>query len=414
MTEKELLASLSPKENSVQENQEELASSDLSDVHEEQLSVDKQEIINIDEQETSSDENKLPETSEDAPSELNSQIQGTSPSYVTAEETDKADSSSEVEPAVAEDEEQAPPKEEQEENHEKNEIQVKPSSEVEATKKKEEEKKVPEEPMTLISHLRELRKRLTRVVAVIFVGFFACYGIAKPVYDFLAIPLVVNMPENASLIYTSPPGAFFVYLKVSLVLSFFLSSPYTFYQIWAFIAPGLYREEKRMLIPLSMLSAFFFFAGATFCYFLVFPIAFKFFMGFATDAITPMISIEEYLSFVIKLLIAFGLVFEMPLFAFFLARLGLLTAQKMRKWRKYAVLLTFICAALLTPPDIFSQLLMAGPMLLLYEISVFIVAAVQKKPKKEEKSEDDDDSDEDPEEKKENREFENIPTHDLV
>ncbi len=249
--------------------------------------------------------------------------------------------------------------------------------------KNKEEKKEKEGPMTLLDHLKELRVRLTRIVIIIFVGFFACYSIAEPAYTFLTIPLTENMPEGSTLMYTSPPGAFFVYLKISLLLSFFISSPFTFYQVWAFVAPGLYKEEKKMLIPLSLSSAFFFIGGATFCYYFVFPIAFKFFMGFATTEIIPMISIEEYLSFVLKLLIAFGLVFEMPLFSFFLARMGLLTAQRMRKWRKYAVLAIFIIAALLTPPDIFSQVLMAGPMIFLYEFSILITIFVAKQKKKE-------------------------------
>ncbi len=234
------------------------------------------------------------------------------------------------------------------------------------------------EPMTLLDHLKELRIRLTRIVVVLIIGFFACYAVSELAYNFLTEPLTSNMPANASLIYTSPPGLFFVYLKVAFVLSFFVSSPYTFYQLWAFVAPGLYTEEKKVLIPLALISAFFFIAGAAFCYFMVLPIAFKFFMGFATATITPMISVEEYLSFVLKLLIAFGVVFEMPLFSFFLARMGLVTAKKMRKWRKYSILMMFMTAALLTPPDVFSQTLMAMPMILLYEISIFIAQMVEK------------------------------------
>ncbi len=268
------------------------------------------------------------------------------------------------------------------------------NSQIAKKENKEEVFKEEEAPMTLLEHLKEFRKRLTRIVVIVFIGFFVCYNFAELAYNFLADPLKAAMPEGSSLIYTSPPGAFFVYLKVSLVLSFFATSPYSFYQIWAFIAPGLYKEEKKMLMPLSFFSAFFFISGATFCYYLVFPIAFQFFMGFATDAIVPMISIEEYLSFVLKLLIAFGLVFEMPLFAFFLARLGLLTAQRMRSWRKYAILVIFITAAILTPPDIFSQLLMALPMLVLYEVSVLIAAIVAKK-KVEENAENAEDAEED-------------------
>ncbi len=247
----------------------------------------------------------------------------------------------------------------------------------------DEAEEIEEEPMTLLDHLKELRRRLTRVVLVILVGFFACYPLSELAYNYLSLPLQINLPEGSSLIYTSPAGAFFVYLKISLVLSFFLSSPFSFYQVWAFVAPGLYKEEKLVLMPLAFFSAFFFLSGAAFCYFLVFPIAFEFFMGFATDTIIPMISIEEYLSFVLKLLLAFGLVFEMPLFAFFLARMGLITVERMRKWRKYAILMMFILAAILTPPDVFSQTLMALPMMVLYEISVLIVATIEKKKIKE-------------------------------
>lgn len=236
-----------------------------------------------------------------------------------------------------------------------------------------------EEPMTLIGHLNELRRRLTRVVIMVLVGFIACYGVAEPLYAWLSEPLKAALPEGSKLIYTSPQGAFFVYLKVALVTSIFATSPFTFYQLWAFIAPGLYKEEKQAIAPLAFFSAFFFLAGASFCYFLVFPIAFRFFMGFATDVIVPMISVEEYLSFALKLLIAFGLVFEMPLFAYFLAKMGLLTPDMMRRQRKYAVLAIFVAAALLTPPDVFSQCLMAAPMLLLYEASIYVAAVSRKK-----------------------------------
>ena len=236
-----------------------------------------------------------------------------------------------------------------------------------------------DEPMTLLGHLSEMRRRLARMVIMVILGFIACYGVAEPVYAWLSEPLQSALPDGSKLIYTSPQGAFFVYLKVALVSSIFVTSPFSFYQIWAFIAPGLYREEKQAVAPLAFFSAFFFLAGASFCYFLVFPLAFRFFMGFSTDVIVPMISVEEYLSFALKLLIAFGLVFEMPLFAHFLARLGVLSPDMMRRKRKYAVLLIFIAAAILTPPDVFSQCLMAAPMLLLYEVSVWVAALAKKR-----------------------------------
>ena len=175
-------------------------------------------------------------------------------------------------------------------------------------------------------------------------------------------------------------------MKVAFVAGVFVACPFLFYQIWAFIAPGLYEEEKKYIIPLALSSALFFILGGVFCYFGVFPFAFEFFMSYSTDNIVAMLSIDEYLSFALKMVLAFGLIFEMPLFSFFLARMGLITAQKMREVRKYAILAIFVVAAILTPPDVVSQLLMAMPMLLLYEISILVAAAFGRK-KKEKKEE---------------------------
>jgi sec-independent protein translocase protein TatC len=242
-------------------------------------------------------------------------------------------------------------------------------------------------PMSILGHLNELRRRLFRVVIIVILGFVAFYGVSEPLYAFLSAPLKACMPEGSKLIYTSPQGAFFTYMKVALVASLFGTSPFSFYQLWAFIAPGLYKEEKRAVLPLAFCSSLFFLAGASFCFFLVFPIAFQFFMGFATDTIVPMISVEEYLSFALKLLIAFGIVFEMPLFAYFLSRFGILSPAFLRRSRRYAILVIFIVAAILTPPDVFSQCLMALPMLLLYEVSIYVSAAAYRK--KTEKKEND-------------------------
>ena len=258
-----------------------------------------------------------------------------------------------------------------------------------------------DEPMSILGHLNELRRRLFRIVIIVILGFVAFYGVSEPLYGFLSAPLQACMPEGSKLIYTSPQGAFFTYMKVALVASLFGTSPFSFYQLWAFIAPGLYREEKKAILPLAFCSSIFFLAGAAFCFFLVFPIAFQFFMGFATDTIVPMISVEEYLSFALKLLLAFGIVFEMPLFAYFLSRFGLLTPEFMRRTRRYAILVIFIVAAILTPPDVFSQCLMALPMLVLYEVSIYVSAMAYKK--KEDKTEPQpapDDEDEDEEEEK--------------
>lgn len=238
-------------------------------------------------------------------------------------------------------------------------------------------------PMPLMGHLNELRRRLFRIVIMVILGFVAFYGVSEQLYAYLSEPLRSCLPEGSKLVYTSPQGAFFTYMKVALVASIFGTSPFSFYQIWAFIAPGLYREEKRAVLPLAFFSSIFFLAGASFCFLLVFPIAFQFFMGFTTESIVPMISVEEYLSFALKLLIAFGVVFEMPLFAYFLARFGLLSPEFMRRTRRYAILVVFIVAAILTPPDVFSQVLMALPMLVLYEASIYVAKVAYRKKTKD-------------------------------
>lgn len=240
----------------------------------------------------------------------------------------------------------------------------------------------PEKTMTLLDHLGELRSRLVRGFVAVLIAFFGCYGFAKELFHALSQPLLAVMPADAKFIYTGVAEGFFVDLKVGFVAALFVASPYLFYQIWAFVAPGLYEEEKRYAIPLALCSAVFFIGGAAFCYLVVFPFAFTFFLSYSTESIVAMLSISEYLSFALKMLIAFGLIFEMPLFAFFLARMGLITAQKMRRARKYAVLGVFIVAAILTPPDVFSQILMACPMLLLYEISILVAAVAGRKKEK--------------------------------
>ena len=251
----------------------------------------------------------------------------------------------------------------------------------------EEEEPEEEKPMTLLDHLGELRKRLVRGFLAVLIGFFACYGFAQQLFYYLSLPLLKVMPADSKFIYTGVAEGFFVDMKVAFVAGLFAACPFLFYQIWAFIAPGLYEEEKRYVLPLALFSAFFFLLGGVFCYFGVFPFAFEFFMSYSTGNIVAMLSIDEYLGFALKMLIAFGLIFEMPLFSFFLARMGLITAQKMRDVRKYAVLAVFVIAAILTPPDVFSQLMMAGPMLVLYEISIWVAALVGKKKAKKTEAE---------------------------
>lgn len=242
--------------------------------------------------------------------------------------------------------------------------------------------------MGLLDHLNELRARLAKACLAVAIGFGICWVFVDPLFDTLIRPLLAVLPEGTHAQYTTLPEAFFTRMYIALVAGIFLASPAIFYQIWAFVAPGLYDEEKRYILPIAFLSAIFFIAGAVFCYFIVFPYAFRFFISFSTPDIVITPKVSDYLSFTIKLLFAFGLIFEMPIFTFFLARLGILTAGMMRKGRKFAIVGIFIVAAILTPPDVLSQVLMAVPMLLLYEISIGVAAIFGKK-KTEDKTQED-------------------------
>ncbi len=240
--------------------------------------------------------------------------------------------------------------------------------------------------MGLLDHLEELRTRLFKAIIAAFIGMLACLAFSKQIFDWLMQPLYQYLPENSSMIYTAPHGAFFAYLKVAFVSGIFLTSPYIFYQIWLFVKPGLYAHERKYLIPISFCSAVLFVGGALFGYFIIFPYAYKFFMGFANVHITPMIVMKEGFSFALRLLIAFGVVFELPLVIFFLARLGLVTPKTLRKKRKYALLFAFMLSAMLTPPDVFTQAFMAGPLIVLYEVGVIVAVFFGKKePKKKNK-----------------------------
>lgn len=237
-------------------------------------------------------------------------------------------------------------------------------------------------PMGLLDHLNELRWRLVRCFIAALVGFCLCWAVVEPLFDILTLPLNNALGAvGAHAQYTSMPEPFFTRMLVAFVAGLFISSPFIFYQIWAFIAPGLYDEEKRFIIPVAVISALFFIGGGLFCYFIVFPYAFNFFIGFSTQSIQITPRISDYLDFILKLLLAFGLIFEMPLFSFFLSRMGVLTAGMMRRGRRYAVVGIFIVAAILTPPDVVSQLLMACPMLILYECSILVAALCGKKKK---------------------------------
>jgi sec-independent protein translocase protein TatC len=239
---------------------------------------------------------------------------------------------------------------------------------------------VPE--MTFTEHLNELRVRLVRCIIAAFVGLLICYPFSEDLFRILMNPLLVLLaPTGGSLIYTGLPEAFFTHLKVAAIAGLFAASPYVFYQLWMFIAPGLYEGERKYIIPIAFFSALCFVTGALFGYFVVFPFGFDFFLGYASDIIKPMPSVGEYFSFSTSMLFAFGLIFELPLFIFFLAVMGIVTHVSLRKFRKFAILGSFVVSAILTPPDVVSQCFMAGPLCLLYEVGIWVAYVFGRKPK---------------------------------
>ena len=230
-----------------------------------------------------------------------------------------------------------------------------------------------------MTHLEELRRRLVTCAIAIGVGFVICYFFSERLFQILVMPLKANMPAGDRLIFTNLPEMFFTYLKTAFLAGALLVSPVLFHQLWIFIAPGLYQNEKRFAIPFVVCSTILFVGGSLFGYFVVFPFGFRFFLGFANDYIQALPSVKQYFSFAIKLLLAFGVVFELPVVMFFLARMGLVTPELLRRKRKYAILLTFVLASILTPPDVVTQLMMAGPLIILYEISILIVTIAVKR-----------------------------------
>ncbi len=239
------------------------------------------------------------------------------------------------------------------------------------------------EKQNFISHLEELRNCLIKSFIAVGIFFVSSYFFKEKLFYIIVAPLKKVMNTGDKLIYTNLPDAFFTYLKASFITGIMIASPVIIYQFWMFVAPGLYKKEKKMLLPIIFLSSIFFIAGSLFGYFIVFPLGFKFFLSFATDIISPLPSMKEYMSFATKLLLAFGLVFELPLVITFLAKLGIVSVDFLRKKRKYAILLFFIVAAILTPPDVITQFMMALPLMLLYEISIIGAKIFSKKENKE-------------------------------
>jgi sec-independent protein translocase protein TatC len=235
------------------------------------------------------------------------------------------------------------------------------------------------EKQPFLSHLEELRKRLVVCAIGVGAGFVIAYIFAERLFQLLVAPLKAVMPEGDQLIFTNLPEMFFAYIKVAFIAGIMAASPLIFYQLWMFIAPGLYRKEKKMAIPFVVSSTILFVGGALFGYFVVFPFGFKFFIGFSNEYVKALPSVKQYFSFSMKLLFAFGAVFELPVIIFFLSKMGIVTPQFLRQKRKYAILLTFALAAILTPPDVITQCMMAGPLIVLYEIGILVSRIAQKK-----------------------------------
>lgn len=244
-----------------------------------------------------------------------------------------------------------------------------------------------DDKLPFTEHLEELRTRLIRCFIAVGIGFVACYFFKERLFEILTQPLVEAMGDDGNMIFTGLPEAFFTYLKTSLLAGILLASPVIIFEFWMFVAPGLYKKERRVLVPIIFLSTVFFTGGSLFGYFMVFPFGFKFFLGFQSATIKAMPSMVEYLGFATKMLIAFGLVFELPLVLTALARLGIVSVDFLKKNRKYALLLFFTGAAILTPPDVVTQVMMAVPLMFLYEVSIIGARLFGKKPTPEEKPE---------------------------
>jgi sec-independent protein translocase protein TatC len=234
---------------------------------------------------------------------------------------------------------------------------------------------------TFVSHLIELRQRVVHALIaflVVFVAIFLYPG-AAPIYDFLAAPLMKALPEGAKMIATGVVTPFLVPMKVTALVAFMIALPYLLYQAWAFVAPGLYEHEKRLVLPVVIASTVLFLLGIAFCYYFVFGKVFAFINEFAPKSITPAPDIEAYFSFVITMFLAFGITFEIPIVVMVLVRFGVVGLERLRDARPYVIVGAFVVSAIITPPDVLSQFLLAVPMCLLYEAGLFLARFVGKR-----------------------------------
>jgi len=236
-----------------------------------------------------------------------------------------------------------------------------------------------EEEMPLMNHLLELRNRLLRIVVAIFIVFFSLFYWATDLYYILSKPLLAAIPENSSMIATDVLANFFTPFKLTLVLSIFIAIPYILSQIWGFIAPGLYKHEKNLAVPLMISSTLLFYLGLAFAYFIVFPLAFGFLAAIELEGVQTMPDISSYLDTVLKMFFAFGITFEIPVALILMVKMGITTPESLRKKRPYIIVGVFVVGMLLTPPDIISQTLLAIPMWVLYEVGIYLSSFIKPK-----------------------------------
>ncbi len=223
-----------------------------------------------------------------------------------------------------------------------------------------------------LSHLLELKRRLRLSAAAYFIGVLVLMNYSEPVFDFIAAPLRGALPPGAPMVFLSAPDVFFTYLKIALLMSLFATAPITLYELWAFVAPGLYARERKAFLGYFFSSLVLLIAGAAFAYYAVLPLIFQFFLGFASDQLQAFPAVKEYLSLALKLLFAFAVSFQIPIALMVLSRLDLMDPGKLGQKRRYIYVWILVAAALLTPPDVVSQLLLAVPMVLLFELGLWL------------------------------------------
>ncbi|MBP1735282.1 MAG: tatC [Deltaproteobacteria bacterium] len=236
-----------------------------------------------------------------------------------------------------------------------------------------------DEKQPFFSHLKELRDRLLVCIVAVAIAFIFTYYFKERLFDFLMQPFLKVMPAQSSFIFTGITEAFLTYFKISVVAALFVAAPVILYEFWMFVAPGLYEKEKKYVYPFIIFGSLCFICGALFCYFVVMPNMYRFFVSYAREFVTPMPDLKNYMGLTLKLLIIFGFIFELPLVAFYLARAGIIKAKMLAKKRRYAILAVFIISAAITPPDVVSMILVALPLWGLFELGILIAKVFGKK-----------------------------------